>query len=308
VKTEKSQETKEKKEKKEEPKKSKKEEQKPIFSLSEEEPLNANEINKDKSKKSLKRKKGRKRFKFLLPIVLVIIISSAAIFYLESDFSKTNNIGNQDETLQDENKNNLKENNIQQVIPSESKKEKVEQETNVETAQQLQPVKEQPIETTSIEEVAPTDKESEKVTIKKSLKPIESGSAERSKKSGDVVKQETKQVTKVENPEIKEKISVPKTQEKTKPTEANSTKDLNGKIIISCAAVSSIEAAKKSVGNLKSSGLNAGSFYLPDYQSDAKPLYKVFVGPFNDRVEAQSKLDAVKKFYPEAYVQGVAKK
>lgn len=108
-----------------------------------------------------------------------------------------------------------------------------------------------------------------------------------------------------------EKIEI-KPRNENKVASNNSSSGSSGQVvvnsfIISCAAVSSEEAAKKASNDLKSKGFKSGYYYLPDYQSGAKPLYKVFVGSFNNRTDAEGNLGDVKNLFDGAYVMQLKK-
>lgn len=117
-------------------------------------------------------------------------------------------------------------------------------------------------------------------------------------------------VAKQAEPKV-EKIEIGK-REDSKVASSNSSKGSSGQavinsFIISCAAVSTEDAARKASDDLRTKGFKSGYYYLPDYQSGAKPLYKVFVGSFDNRGDAEGNLGDVKNLFEGAYVMQVKK-
>jgi len=91
-----------------------------------------------------------------------------------------------------------------------------------------------------------------------------------------------------------------KSSKSSKPTNS-------GKLTTPCWLISYSSVAKKSnavsnVEMLKSKGIKAGYYFMPDYKSDAKELYKIYVGPYTSKGEAQANLSEVSNLSPGAYV------
>lgn len=84
--------------------------------------------------------------------------------------------------------------------------------------------------------------------------------------------------------------------------------DRSGKLktpcfIISCAAVARETDARAQTGSLSRRGFDAAYLWIPDYDPAGKPLYKVYVGPYYSRSEAENVLPRVKAASSGAYVQ-----
>ncbi len=73
--------------------------------------------------------------------------------------------------------------------------------------------------------------------------------------------------------------------------------------IISCSAVSSEWDARSQAESLSRKGFQAGYLWIPDYDASGKKLFKVYVGSFRTRTEAESALPRVKTVISSAYVQ-----
>ncbi|MFW5850699.1 MAG: SPOR domain-containing protein [Bacteroidota bacterium] len=72
--------------------------------------------------------------------------------------------------------------------------------------------------------------------------------------------------------------------------------------IIGYASVSNNNNAIKSVKSLRDKGYSAGYFWIPDYTEGGPDLFKVYIGPFNSKAEAQNLLPTIKELVPNAYV------
>lgn len=176
----------------------------------------------------------------------------------------------------------------------------------------------------------------EKIDIGDNENNIASEDVESTNDEVNQVENESDEEIKTEEPEVKKeqktlpaepKSSVPRVARQAEPkiekieikprtenkvASNNSSSGSSGQVvinsfIISCAAVSSEEAAKKASNDLKSKGFKSGYYYLPDYQSGAKSLYKVFVGSFNSRADAEGNLGDVKNLFDGAYVMQLKK-
>jgi hypothetical protein len=77
---------------------------------------------------------------------------------------------------------------------------------------------------------------------------------------------------------------------------------LSGQYIIGCAAVKRQAAAEQLTQSLLASGLAAAYLYIPDYETGASPLYRVYVGPFTAAAEAEPELAKVRALMPNAYI------
>ncbi|GIV33342.1 MAG: hypothetical protein KatS3mg031_0877 [Chitinophagales bacterium] len=77
---------------------------------------------------------------------------------------------------------------------------------------------------------------------------------------------------------------------------------VRGKWYVSYYTLSSKEAAAQAVNELKAQGIsNCGYYYMPDYTPGAKPLYKVYVGPFSTLEEAEETRLGFASEKPDAY-------
>ena len=77
--------------------------------------------------------------------------------------------------------------------------------------------------------------------------------------------------------------------------------------VISHSAYSTEETAKQIKAKMSQKGFKTGYFYIPDLQPGGKPLFKVFVGPFNSREDAEKILASLKKDNSAAYVTRLEK-
>jgi len=63
--------------------------------------------------------------------------------------------------------------------------------------------------------------------------------------------------------------------------------------------------ANRNFSHLESLGFESGIYWIPDFFSAGKPLYKVYVGPFTTRSDAETRLIAVRKLQADAYIMKV---
>lgn len=77
--------------------------------------------------------------------------------------------------------------------------------------------------------------------------------------------------------------------------------------VISHSAYSTEDQAQKIKSELAQKGFRSGYYYIPDFEKGGKPLYKVYVGPFDTRNDAEKLLASVKKEQKGAYVWEVGK-
>lgn len=77
--------------------------------------------------------------------------------------------------------------------------------------------------------------------------------------------------------------------------------------VISHSAYSTEQTAKQIKAKMTQKGFKVGYFYIPDLQPGGKPLFKVFVGPFTSRQDAEKILVSVKKENSAAYVTKLEK-
>jgi len=76
--------------------------------------------------------------------------------------------------------------------------------------------------------------------------------------------------------------------------------------IITHSSYASEDHATKMVADLKKDGYDTGGyFYMPDYSSKSKQLYKVYVAVYQTRKEARAALKSVKSKYAQAWVEKV---
>jgi hypothetical protein len=72
--------------------------------------------------------------------------------------------------------------------------------------------------------------------------------------------------------------------------------------IIGYASVSINNNAIRSVKSLRDKGYSAGYFWIPDYTQGGPDLFKIYIGPFDSKAEAQNLLPTIKELVPKAYV------
>jgi cell division septation protein DedD len=110
-----------------------------------------------------------------------------------------------------------------------------------------------------------------------------------------------------------------KISEKTKATEKvikevksnNPEVERNGSLyktpfyIISISAVSKKESAIKGALKIQKSKDLGNFLWIPDYNPNGKPLYKVYIGPFVSKTEAQKQKETLNSKYPGCYVQSI---
>lgn len=75
--------------------------------------------------------------------------------------------------------------------------------------------------------------------------------------------------------------------------------------IVSISAVSKKEYAIKGALRIQKDQLNGNFLWIPDYSPNGKKLYKIYVGPFASKLEAQKKKEEISSKYPGCYVQTI---
>ncbi len=75
--------------------------------------------------------------------------------------------------------------------------------------------------------------------------------------------------------------------------------------VISHSAYSLEDVAKAQKAQLAQKGFKCGYYYIPDYIPQGKPLYKVYIGPFDSRNDAEKLLASAKKLNSKAYISEV---
>ena len=72
--------------------------------------------------------------------------------------------------------------------------------------------------------------------------------------------------------------------------------------IISYASVSKNTNAIASVKKLRDLGNSAGYYWMPDYAEGAPQMYKVYIGPFASKAQAEAHITSIQNLEPNAYV------
>ena len=72
--------------------------------------------------------------------------------------------------------------------------------------------------------------------------------------------------------------------------------------IISYASVSKNTNAIASVKKLRELGNSAGYYWMPDYTTGAPEMYKVYIGPFASKAQAEAHITSIQELEPSAYV------
>lgn len=75
--------------------------------------------------------------------------------------------------------------------------------------------------------------------------------------------------------------------------------------IISISAVSKKESAIKGALKIQKNKDLGNFLWIPDYNPNGKPLYKVYIGPFVSKMEAQKQKEILSSKYPGCYVQSI---
>jgi len=95
-----------------------------------------------------------------------------------------------------------------------------------------------------------------------------------------------------DNPQKQERKVSEKTETEEPEDVSNPGIIQRGKWYLSYTSVSNENFARKTAGELKSSGYsNAGYYYIPDYNPKGKSLYKVYLGPYPTVESAEGAID-----------------
>ncbi len=78
--------------------------------------------------------------------------------------------------------------------------------------------------------------------------------------------------------------------------------------LISYASVSKNTNAITAVKKLREMGNSAGYYWMPDYAENAPQMYKVYIGPFDTKSQAEAHVASIQELEPHAYVLYVAGK
>lgn len=109
---------------------------------------------------------------------------------------------------------------------------------------------------------------------------------------------------------IEEITEVLTTQHKTVPaaTSHNVSQFKTPVWLISYASVSKNTNAITAVKKLREMGNSAGYYWMPDYAENAPQMYKVYIGPFDTKSQAEAHISSIQELEPHAYVLYVAGK
>ncbi|HPY82062.1 MAG: SPOR domain-containing protein [Bacteroidales bacterium] len=109
---------------------------------------------------------------------------------------------------------------------------------------------------------------------------------------------------------IEEITEVLTTQHKTVPTTVshNVSQFKTPVWLISYASVSKNTNAITAVKKLREMGNSAGYYWMPDYAENAPQMYKVYIGPFDTKSQAEAHISSIQELEPHAYVLYVAGK
>lgn len=103
----------------------------------------------------------------------------------------------------------------------------------------------------------------------------------------------------------KKKTAVAAQKEKSSNAEAyqaGKTKKDNPFYVVNIVAVSRESVAKAKVAELKKAGNTAGYLWIPDYPSlSGKPLYTVYIGPYQTQKDCEAATEKLRKKYKDAY-------
>lgn len=116
------------------------------------------------------------------------------------------------------------------------------------------------------------------------------------------------ETSEAETSEASKPRSIPEADERPRPQKTESSvkpdERLSGRYIIGCYAVADRGEAEKHTNKLTAMGLEANYLYIPDYEPGGKRLYRVYVGPFNTKADAEDVLMETVIFIVEnAYVK-----
>jgi cell division septation protein DedD len=163
----------------------------------------------------------------------------------------------------------------------------------------------------------PQAKAGKKETAYTPKKPVETYTAPKPTYSEPIIEEEkivaetpaksiAESVTETEpaTPEVKE---VAPAKAEIKPVAEPEKPAANGKLptpsfLVVCTAMAKETDAKAFMMKLASEGYEAGSLWIPDYEPQGKKLYRVYVGPFDTKEEAQDILPDIKTDYKFAYL------
>ena len=150
--------------------------------------------------------------------------------------------------------------------------------------------------TTEQRYVKPKKTEEKEKVIKKEIKPEEI-------KTDYTVNAETENIQ-ATNAEKEEENTQIKVEDKTVVAndDVNDKKLKSPFYVISCAAVVSEFTAKSNIRELNGMGIIADYLYIPDYDPYGKTLYRVYVGPYKTKAQADNVLPKIKVQIPKAYV------
>lgn len=133
------------------------------------------------------------------------------------------------------------------------------------------------------------------VDLSKKLANLDSSEAIKSAQQKDKIVEETKATEKAvkelksNNPEVERNGNLYKTPF----------------YIISISAVSKKESAIKGALKIQKSKDLGNFLWIPDYNPNGKSLYKVYIGPFVSKIEAQKQKETLSSKYPGCYVQSI---
>lgn len=122
------------------------------------------------------------------------------------------------------------------------------------------------------------------------------------KKQDDIV---VKEITKTLESQPAPKKEVTKTESTAKERIVTKGKLQTPCWIISYSSISNEAAAIKTVATLSSQGIKSGYYWIPDYVTGGPKLFKVYVGPFQNKDAALSQLPQIKENASGAYVTEV---
>lgn len=120
---------------------------------------------------------------------------------------------------------------------------------------------------------------------------------------GDTVLFEVDSLEFVSEEETEEIIDIEEVEIKPEKVERSNELFQKPFHIISISAYGKKQPAIDEASKIKNQGLSGNFMWIPDYQQGGKELYKVYIGPFKTRKEAETAKDLVKSHFKGCYVQ-----
>lgn len=114
-------------------------------------------------------------------------------------------------------------------------------------------------------------------------------------------------VEKTSKSKVEVQPNVKKSARKTEATKTTASVPAGPCWIVSFSSVKDEKVASKGVKQLVDKGFLGGYYWMPDFESNAKQLYKVYSGPYTSEQEARAKQREIVVFNEDAYVMKLNK-